>query len=366
MSKRIKNAYHPDMVSPPGETLAELLGFRGMTQAELSQRMGRPTKTINEIIQGKTALTPETAVQLETVLGVPARIWNKRELAYRESLVEQAVAEGLQAEIAVLDEFPVAALERRRWMPTYEEPVRRLRELLRFFGVAGVVQLCQWRDKALAAANFRQSTSFHSDPGTVAAWMRKGEEEASRIKCAPYDEQAFQAALHSIRALTQETPEVFQPEIVKRCAAVGVAVAFVQEFPAMAISGVTCWLTPHKALIQVSLRYKNDDQLWFSFFHEAAHILKHGKRDVFVEGEGINKSNKEKEADDWAAEFLIPSVKYRQFVQTTASRSKQGIQTFADQIGIAPGIIVGRLQHDKYLPFTHCNELKQKIVWSDD
>jgi len=80
-----KNQYCPDEVSPPGETLLEVLEERGITQAELAERTGRPRKTINEIIKGKAAITPETALQLERVLGVAASFWNARETRFRDS-----------------------------------------------------------------------------------------------------------------------------------------------------------------------------------------------------------------------------------------------------------------------------------------
>ena len=83
MSNVIQNQYTPDYVSPPGETLQEVLEERGMSQAELAERTGRPKKTINEIINGKAAITPETALQLERVLGIPASFWNNRERRYR-------------------------------------------------------------------------------------------------------------------------------------------------------------------------------------------------------------------------------------------------------------------------------------------
>jgi HTH-type transcriptional regulator/antitoxin HigA len=82
----VKNEYTPEEVSPPGETLAETLEAIGMTQAELARRTGRPLETINEIILGKTAITAETALQLERVLNVPAAFWNNREAQYREAL----------------------------------------------------------------------------------------------------------------------------------------------------------------------------------------------------------------------------------------------------------------------------------------
>ena len=68
----LKNEYHPDVVSPPGETLAETLEEIGMSQSDLARRMGRPLKTINEIVQGKAAITADTALQLERVWNIPA------------------------------------------------------------------------------------------------------------------------------------------------------------------------------------------------------------------------------------------------------------------------------------------------------
>lgn len=77
-----KQLYRPDKISAPGETLLDLLEEREMSQVELAKRMGRPLKTINEIVKGKTAITSETAIQLERALGAPAEFWNQREANY--------------------------------------------------------------------------------------------------------------------------------------------------------------------------------------------------------------------------------------------------------------------------------------------
>ena len=124
-------------------------------------------------------------------------------------------------------------------------------------------------------------------------------------------------------------------------------------------------MTPNKALIQLNLRYKTDDQLWFTFFHEAGHIIRHGKRDVFIDIE-VSKPNdaREEEASNFAANLLIPPVKYVDFIRRD-DRSKASIRRFASEIGIAPGIVVGRLQHDGILPYSHCNDLKNWLAWAE-
>lgn len=365
MSNVIQNQYTPDYVSPPGETLEEVLEERGMTQAELALRMGRPKKTISEIINGKAAITPETALQLERVLGIRASFWNNRERHYQEALAYQEEQERLEKQVEWLSQIPVKDMIKQKWIQSYQDKVKQLREVLNFFAITSPEQ---WQELCGGAhVDFRKSIVFQSDPGAVTAWLRRGEIEASEIKCAIYNASTFKKTLLQIRILTVEPPEVFQPEVVRLCAEGGVAVVFVPQLPKTRTCGATRWLNPNKALIQLSLRYKTDDHLWFSFFHEAGHILLHGKRDVFLEEKDIqsfNSQDKEQEANKFAAEILIPPTDWQRFIASGRNFSKARIQQFAMEIGIAPGIVVGRLQYDELLPNTHCNDLKRRFGWA--
>lgn len=360
MSNSLANKFVPDYAIAPGETLLDTIEALSMSQAELSERTGRPKKTINEIIKGKAPITPDTALQLERVLGVPAAFWNNLEKNYRETLARLAEQDRLQEQIAWLSELPVKALAKLGWIQPHKEKVHQLQEVLNYFGVASPE--C-WREMWLGAqVAYRTSRAFASDPGAVSAWLRKGELVARDIVCKPYDESTFRAALKTIRSITVKPPEEFQHEVVRLCADAGVAVTFVPELPKTRASGATWWLTPAKAVILLSLRYKSDDHLWFSFFHEAGHILLHGKKDVFIEDN--HSSDKEDEANRFASDFLIPANKLKTFISTTRI-SKDAICTLAEELGIAPGIIAGRLQHDGFLPPSHCNDLKTRLVWKE-
>jgi addiction module HigA family antidote len=363
MSNAIQNQYTPDYISPPGETLEEILDEREMSQAELAERTGRPKKTINEIINGKTAITPETALQLERVLGIPSSFWNNRERHYREALAQQEEQERLSKEVEWLSQIPVKDMIKQKWIQSYQDKVDQLREVLNFFGVASPAQ---WREFwGGTSVSFRKSPAFQSDPGAIAAWLRRGEIAATEIECAVYNANRFKETLQQIRILTIEPPEIFQPEVVRLCAAAGVAVVFVPQLPKTRTCGATRWLNPNKALIQLSLRYKTNDYLWFAFFHEAGHILLHGKRDVFLEVKGT-QGDKEQEADTFAANLLIPPAELKRFLASDQQPSKAAITQFASEIGIAPGIVVGRLQHDQVLPPSHCNDLKCRLEWVSD
>ena len=358
MISDMKKQFLPNYAVPPGETLLETIETIGMSQAELAERTGRPKKTINEIIKGKASITPDTALQLERVLGIPAGFWNNLEWNYQETLARLSEEERLQKQISWLDELPLNAMIKFNWIKPYENKVQQLQEVLNFFGVAS---LERWREKWLGSqVSFRKSHVFQSHPGALASWLRKGELEAQKIVCKPFNENQVRNALNQVRALTTQPPETFQQETVRLCAESGVVVAFVPELAKLRVNGATWWLNPQKAVIQLSLRYKRDDQLWFSFFHEAGHILLHGKKDVFIEEDG--KNSKEDEADKFASDFLIPSKQYREFIQSGRC-SQTVIQRFATDIGIAPGIVVGRLQHDHKISYSYCNDLKKRFAW---
>jgi len=364
---KIKNtSYQPNYAVPPGDTLRETLDFLGMTQAELAERTGRPKKTINEIISGKAAITAETALQFERVLGIPASFWSNLERNYQETLARLKDERQLRSQKEWLKKFPIATLMKLGWLPKEESPVKKLKALLNFFGVAGVEEwVALWQSPQAA---FRSSVSFQRNPYAVAAWLRQGEIEAQKTECKPYNLSLFRKSLDNIRPLTIEPPEMFGQRMIRLCAEAGVVVVFVRELPGTRVYGATRWLTPVKALIQLSLRGKTDDHLWFTFFHEVGHILLHGKRDVFIEanGEGCRETNsndKECQADQFAQDSLIPPDKCQSF-KKAGQFTLTAIQQFAQELSIAPGIVVGRLQHDKVIRFTEGNNLKRRFRFS--
>jgi addiction module HigA family antidote len=360
MASRRVNEYRPDVVSAPGESLQEALDERCMSQADLAERMGRPRKTVNEIVKGKAPITPDTALQLEMVLGIPASFWNNYERSYREYLARKDGDRELKERVGWLKGFPIRKMIELGWLTAKDDKVGQLRELLRYFAIASPDQWdTVWKNPRVA---YRRSLAFKNSEKIESVWLRQGALQAQRIECAAFDASAFRRVLTHARGLTREQSSVFQPELVKMCAATGVAVVFVQELPGLRACGATQWLSPSKAVIQLSLRYRSDDQLWFSFFHEAGHIVLHGKKEVFIEGEG-GTDPREEEANTFAANILIPRASFRAFAGSPASLRKESIRAFADEIGIAPGIVVGRLQKEGRIPYRNCNELKRRLGW---
>jgi hypothetical protein len=174
--------------------------------------------------------------------------------------------------------------------------------------------------------------------------------------------------LKQIRSLTTESnPTVFLPKLIELCAHVGVAVVLEPAPKGCPVSGATKWLGTTKALIMLSHRSQTDDKLWFSFFHEAGHLLKHGKRLTFLDilGEDGLNPQEEKEADAFACDWLIPPAQYRGLLSQSPIVERT-IKDFAKQIGVAPGIVLGRLQYDRHLSRQHFNRMKVRYVWDHE
>ncbi len=172
----------------------------------------------------------------------------------------------------------------------------------------------------------------------------------------------FRESLVELKKYLDRSVKEWYPAMVRLCAEAGVAVVFVKEIAGASLSGATKWAGKDKAILMLSLKYKTDDQLWFSFFHEAVHIVRHGKKQVFIEDGNDAADELEAEANALARDTLI-SPRYIHELPTL--RGRREIRAFAQRIGVAEGIVVGRLQRDGSMPPMFCNDLKVKLQWPE-
>lgn len=350
----------PDWISPPGETVEDLLEERRWTQAELAERTGLTRKHINDLLRGRAHISADTASRLDKVLGGTAQFWLTREAQYRAALERRQELEALERQADWLAELPLKWMIEQDWVHACATKGEQVAECLRYFGVAAVDA---WRERyEVLSAAYRASEKVDKKPGAVAAWLRQVEREADRLDCAPYDRQQFQRLLPALRDLTTEPDlSVFVPAMQEMCSSCGVAAVIVPAPPGCPVHGATFWSGPNRAILALTLRYKTNDQLWFSFFHEAAHILKHGKKLLVLEGsEGLDPEL-EREADRLAADLLIPPGKAGTL---NGLRSAAQVEQAARLLGVAPGIVVGRMQKEEWLPWTHLNKLKVRYEWT--
>ena len=359
--------WQPDWAVAPGEILLEALQDRGMTQSELAQRMARPAKTINEIIKGKAAITAETAIQLERTLGISARFWNGLESTYRDSLARQEAQRELQSNVSWLDDFPIADLVRHRQIERGASKSQTLANALSYLGISSPAAFD--RHWLSSAAAFRSSPGFLASPKAVAAWLTWGEREASKVDVAPYNEARFRQVLRDIRPLTRRVPFMqILRQVKEMCAGAGVVIILIPELKGTHLSGAARWLGS-KAVIQLSLRHKKDDQFWFTVYHEAGHLLSSTRRRDYIDSAEPASThevdNDETAANNFARDTLLPPAEYMAFANA-GNFSQTAILVFAERQQIAAGIVVARLQTDERILRSHFNNLKKTIEFVAD
>lgn len=266
--------------------------------------------------------------------------------------------------------FPLKEMRRLQFsLPTATSAAEMV---LGFFGVSSPESWqAKWQATPVA---FRQTRVFDARMEAVAAWVREAELVAKQISLAEFDEARLWAALNELRRLTREEVFAALSQAQEICARCGVALVLVPELPGTRISGCARWLTDNHAMVGLTPRYKLGDQLWFTFFHELAHILLHRDRQSFVVDNAIGEMGDdvvdpdmamyEEEADRFAADTLIPPAELAKLpLYKPDELTNERIQGFAESIGIHPGIVIGRLQHNKILEYWQGNRLKQELEW---
>lgn len=342
-----KNQYHPPIVFHPGETLAEKLAEIDMGPKEFAVRTGKPEKTITAILKGKSRITPEMAVQFENVLKIPAHFWLNMQRDYDEFIARQKQKQIIADSIQWAKQFPVDDMIKKGWLPHKKTIEEKTQALLSFFGISNHHA---WEDYYLNSqlkVSFRISLAHTKDAYAISAWLRKGELQANEIPSKPYDEKKFRLALPAIKSIMAKQPKDFFVQLQNICLEAGVKVVYTPCIKKAPLNGCTRWLndTP---LIQLTGRYKRNDIFWFTFFHEAGHILLHGKKDIFLENIDYSDKDKhkEEEANEFAVKWTLSKEEEKQIIEKNPI-NKEDILEFARKFNTHPAIIIGRLRHLK-------------------
>lgn len=361
----LREEIHSDLPIPPGEFLEEVLEDLGMGKEELARRMDRPPNKLSPIFKGEKAITPDTALRLEKVTGVPAHIWSGLEVEYRLTLArlqEQKELKKRKKETPLVTKYCYNELAKFKYVERKTKPIDKVEELQKFFGVTSLFNLDNVkRYQPLFKQNLNKRGKVSSE--AIISWLRMGEVEAYKIATAEFDSTKLKKLLPYLRTLTTKSPSEYQKEMTAKFAEAGVALIIVPHLPKTYAHGATFWLND-KSVIMNTIRGSWADIFWFSLFHEIAHLLLHSKNQVFIESDKKKfiSEKLEDEANEFAADNLIEPKYYKKFVRED-SFYKTDIIEFADKLKIHPGIVVGRLQHDDLIDPSWHNDLREKYVW---
>ena len=349
--------FNPDWASPPGDTIKDVLNARHMSISDLAEQTGSNPDAIEKLIDGRSTITIALARHLAQALGCSSEFWMSRDYQYRQ---HEGKVRGASADW--LSQIPMSDLVRFGWLTPSPHPAAEVNACLRFFDVPSVHVWHAKYDAILDSVNFRTSPSFDSWPAATAAWLRQGEIETARIKCASWNPEGFHRALSEARRFTRiKQPRIFLPKLQQLSAAHGVAVGVVRAPAGCRASGATRFQSDRKALLLLSVRHLTDDHFWYSFFHEAAHVLLHGNTRWILESPNLEVNDRERQANEFAEKILLPAHFRRDFSRLRGN--SRDVIRFARRAGISPGIVVGQLQHRGHIEHSHLNRLKRRYKW---
>lgn len=349
-----KKSNFNEYVIAPGETIQELLETNYMTQLDLADKTGINKKTINEIIKGKAPITTSTALKLEYVFNIPASFWNNLECNYREALERKKDIELIDKEIDYLKDIPYKEMAKRNWdyLEITNDSVEKVINLRKFFSVASLSFDTELKRKLA----FRKRDNENFSLISLYCWLRYGEIQSNKISYPKFNIELLKEKVLDIRLLATDSflNNINKiKDILKEC---GVSLIYEAHLPKTYVNGVSYKITCDKAIIMLSDKGKRDDILWFTLFHEIAHLIKHSKKEVFIDLENTSKDTLEIEADNYSRNILIPDNVYNDFINNQFI-SEQTIIEFSEKNNILPGIVVGRLQKDNIIPWNKFNNL---------
>ncbi|MDE8603936.1 HigA family addiction module antitoxin [Marinomonas sp. RSW2] len=343
-----------DLAVPPGSYLGEVLEDMEISQVDLANRMGRPYQAINEIIKGDKAITPETALQLEKVLGVSAQFWTNMESIYRLALAKQKEKKEIEQEVSLLERYPYLEMSKRGVVEKTRSAIQKVQNLRKFFGVASLLSIKSVKEYEPA---FRALEKESASQEAIAAWLKTGTDIALKQKVGGFNKAELLGVIPDVRALSLlSDPNEILRKIREYLNSCGVLFVAIPHYPKTYITGATFWHDKRTPVVMMSMRGGWADIFWFSLFHEIAHILLHDKRLTFLEG-GVSEEyrKQEDEADEFSQETLMPSVAFDSFL-AKGLICIDDIVEFAEKQGVHPGIVTGRLQRKGYLTYQehHC------------
>lgn len=337
----------------PGQLIAALLEERGWSQRILAVVLEKHETVINKIIAGKGAVTTETALALEDVFGVPAErfLALQREYDLAIARISTRPDRGRATRATLFGDLPIAEMIKRGWISAQNSSDLKAVEagLVKFFGVSSP-------DEIEVLPHAAKKTMVNTDPTPAQlAWLYRVKSIAEELLVPKYSDAALEAALPKLHALTVAPEEARHvPRILAEC---GIRFVIVQSLPAAKIDGVTFWLDDQSPVVGLSMRFDRIDNFWFVLRHELEHVRRgHGRHDASMmldaelEGEragtGIDIPEEERQANEAAQEFCVPSAKMDGFIARKAPFfSERDMLGFAKVLGVHPGLVAGQLQH---------------------
>ncbi len=351
-----------DLIIHPGETIADVLEDRGITQAELSSRTGVSAAYVSNVIAGKKGISANFAMGLEYALGVPKSFWLNLQANYESELLEineeQTITE---EERSVREELKdvVKYLRQRGMMPIREnkdDSILSLRKILQISNIANLKEM-------IPVGAFRMATNTTISQNVLGAWIRLCQLAGSdKDILTKFDKKYTDDLISEIKGIMCQKDANIQGDLRNVMGKYGIDFSVARNFRGAPVQGYISQKNDGIYQMVLTIRGAFADIFWFSLFHEIGHIVNGdiGRNFKFID-DGSD-GDKESAANLFASNMLLSPESYKMFIQR-GDFSIEAIYKYAESQNVMPYIVIGRLQKEKYLDYrTYCN-YKLRYKW---
>ena len=340
-----------DYIIHPGETLAEVLDDREMTQRELAIRTGVTEKHVSTVIHGKKGISPAFARKLEYALGIETSFWMNLQVNYERELLEFEDMNNItEEELGVLKRLKevIEVWASFGWLDEETNPAAIVLDLRKIFGISNLLDIPKM---TYSAAYRAQSKTANVDPYVLFAWQRMCEILTSRNDVADeVDIEKLRNKIPEIKQVMFLRADQIQKKLAEIFSECGIAFRIVPNFTGAPVQGFIKTAEEGVLILCITLRQKFADIFWFTLFHEIAHVLNGDTRQEFVDFDSVH-GDVELKADSMAGEFLIDPEDYKKFIDSELYKRSDRIESFAASQNVPDYIVLGRLMKEERIPW---------------
>ncbi len=357
--------YNDIVAFHPGYYVADIIEDMGISQAEFATRMGTTAKTLSNLVNGQINLSNDLAKKIAVMLGTSPEVWLNLQSAYDQKLIEIEMAKDFDAQKAIVGMIDYSYFVKVANLPATRDVREKAGNLCKYFMISNLQILAQ----PDFLVNFRTGISNVEEKNMInaRAWIQTAMNFAKSIQTNRFDADKLRTALPELRGMTVKNPEDFLPRMREIFSECGVAFVLLPNLKNSGINGAVKWVNSDRVVLAMNNRGLDADKFWFSLFHEIKHVLQQKIKTVFISTSTKEltelDNTLERDADEFASNYLISNAQMKQFSPNKYTTDEE-IVAFAKSIGIHPGIVAGRLQHEKIIPPNRCSHLKEKYVFS--
>lgn len=343
----------PFKIYAPGYFIQEQMDVREWNQTDLAEVLGLSVKTVNQLIQGKQAITLETARLLGEAFGQSPQYWMNLETNYRIQKDEISPScREVKIKSPIYEYMPVQEMTRKGWLQKVKNAEDLEKQVKLFWNVPTLDFLFMNQPRFQIACRKSDAYSQFSKYALF-CWLQMARNCAKNIHVPAYDKERLTLLYDQIHTYSRKEDGIrLFIEKLNEC---GVKFMVLSHLQKTYLDGAT-FIDDENPVVVYTARYKRTDNFWFTLAHEIAHVLLHlsEENNYFLDNlSETSLTQQEQEADALAQTKLKHDEILSFFSEKMKYMTANDISRCAQQLDISEGVIVGTLAHDKTISYSH-------------